>query len=163
MKRRNPFHPVTQGITLCFALLFLLLCPYPAAGIETESIEASGTADIQNSNLAQAREQAISLALRGAVEKALSSAVPQPVLAARKAVIQEKIYPVTERYILNYRIVREAEQEGSYLVQVAATVDAGSLKTDLRNLGMLGGQAEGRGAAGVTIGTHHPGIVCKPL
>lgn len=151
MKHRNPFHPVTQGITLCFALLFLLLCPFLAEGIETESIEASGTADIQNSNLAQAREQAISLALRGAVEKAISSAVPQPVLAARKAVIQEKIYPVTERYILNYRIVREAEQEGSYLVHVAATVDAGSLRADLRNFGLLGGQAEGKGTPGSAI------------
>jgi len=151
MKRPDPFHPVTKGVTLCFALFSLLLCPVHAAGIETESVEATGTAEIQNSNLAQAREQAISLALRGAVEKVLTSAVPQPVLAAGKAVIQNKIYAVTERYILNYRIVREAEQEGSYLVQVAATVDAGSLRTDLRNLGILGGQAEGKGTPGSAI------------
>lgn len=137
---------------LCFALLLLLLCPVQAAGIETEGIEASGAADIQNNNLAQAREQAISLALRGAVEKVLSSAVSPQVLAAKKAVVNEKIYPVTERYILNYRIVREAEQEGSYLVQVAATVDGGSLRADLRNLGVLGGQGEGKGPAGVPIG-----------
>lgn len=151
MNHRKSFHPVTQWITLCFALFSLLLCPVQAAGIETESIEVSGTADIQNSNLAQARDQAISHALRGAVEKVLSSAVPQPVLAARKAVIQDKIYPVTERYILNYRILREAEQEGSYLVHIVATVDAGGLRADLRNLGILGGQAEVKGAAGSAI------------
>jgi hypothetical protein len=155
MKHRSPFHPATQGIILCFALFLLLPCPVKAIGIETESIEASGAADIQNNNLAQAREQAISLALRGAVEKVLSSAVSPQVLAARKAVVRDKIYPVTERYILNYRIVREAEQEGAYLVQVAATVDSGSLRADLRSLGMLGGQGEekekGKGAAGFTI------------
>jgi hypothetical protein len=152
MKHRSPFHPVMQGNILCFALFLLLLCPVQATGIETESIEASGAADIQNSNLAQAREQAISLALRRAVEKVLSSAVSPQVLAAGKAVVNDKIYPVTERYILNYRIVREAEQEGTYLVQVAATVDSGSLRADLRNLGMLGGQGEGKGATGFTIG-----------
>jgi hypothetical protein len=152
MKHRNPFHLVTQGITLCFTLFLLLLCPAQAAGIETESIEASGAAEIQSNNIAQAREQAIFLALRGAVEKVLSSAVPPQVLAARKAVVNDKIYPVTERYILNYRIVREAEQEGAYLVQVAATVDAGSLRADLRTLGILGGPGEGKGAPGFTIG-----------
>jgi hypothetical protein len=151
MNHRNSFRPVTRRIILCFALFSLLFCPVQAAGIETESIEASGTADIQNGNLAQARDRAISLALRGAVEKVVYSAVSQPVSAARKAVIQDKIYPVTERFILNYRIVREAEQEGSYLVQVVATVDAGSLRTDLRNLGILGGQAEAKGAAGSAI------------
>ncbi|HET6490076.1 MAG TPA: hypothetical protein VFG28_09955 [Syntrophales bacterium] len=151
MNHRNSFHPVTQRIVLCFALFSLTLCPVHAAGIEAESIEASATADIQNGNLAQARDQAISLALRGAVEKVLHAAVPQPVPAARKAVIHDKIYPVTERYILNYRIVREAEQEGSYLVHVVATVDAGSLRADLRSLGVLGGQAETKGAAGSAI------------
>jgi hypothetical protein len=148
MKHRSPFHPVAQGITLFFALFLLLLCPVQAAGIETESIEASGAAEIQSNNIAQAREQAISLALRGAVEKVLSSAVPPQVLAARKAVVNDKIYTVTERYILNYRIVREAEHEGAYLVQVAATVDAGSLRADLRTLGILGGQGEGKGVPG---------------
>jgi len=145
MKHRSPFHPTVQAIPLCFALFLLLLCPVRAAGIETEIIEASGAANIQNNNLAQARDQALSLALRGAVEKVVSSAVSPQVLAARKAVVNEKIYPVTERYILNYRIVRETEQEGAYIVQVAATVDAGSLKADLRGLGVLGGPGEGRG------------------
>jgi len=151
MKHRSPFHPVAQGVTLFFALFLLLLCPARAAGIETESIEAAGAAEIHSSNIAQAREQAISLALRGAVEKVLSSAVPPQVLAARKAVVNDKIYPVTERYILNYRIVREAEQEGAYHVQVAATVDAGSLRADLRTLGILGGQGEGKGVPGSAI------------
>lgn len=151
MKRRNPFHPFTQGIALCFALFLLFLCPVQAAGIETDIIEASGSADVQNNNLAQAREQALSLALRGAVEKVISSAVPPQVLAAKKALIIDKIYPMTERYILNYRIAREAEQDGSYIVHVAATVDTGSLKTDLRKFGILSGQAEGTGAPGSTI------------
>jgi hypothetical protein len=112
--------------------------------VETESVEAEGSAAIHNDNLAQAREQAISLALRGALEKVLSSAVSPQLLASGKSVINDKVYPVTERYILGYRIVREAEQDGAYAVRVAATVDAGSLKGDLRSLGLLGGQGEQR-------------------
>ncbi|HEX7539092.1 MAG TPA: hypothetical protein VF358_02215, partial [Syntrophales bacterium] len=116
--------------------------------METESVEAEGSAAIHNNNLAQAREKAISLALRGALEKVLSSAVSPQILAAGKSVITDKVYPVTERYILSYRIVREAEQDGAYAVRIAATVDAGSLKGDLRSLGVLGGQGEERTGPG---------------
>jgi len=151
MKSPNPVRTHAQRITLFLVFSLVLLCPAAAAGLETESVEAEGSAAIQNSNLAQAREQAISLALRGALEKALSSAVPPQVLATRKSVITDKVYPVTERYILGYRIVREAEQDGAYEVRIAATVDVGSLKGDLRSLGVLGGQGEERTGTGHSI------------
>jgi hypothetical protein len=151
MKSSKPFCPIARGISLCYALFFFLLYPLAAAGIETESVEVDGTAVVQNSNLAQARDQAIANALRGALEKTLSSAVAQPVPASGKAAIHDKIYTVTERYILNYRILREAEQDGSYVVRVAATVDSGVLKADLRSLGVLGGQKEGRQSPGSVV------------
>ena len=151
MKRRNPVRTHAQRLTLCLALVVVLLYPAAAAGMETENVEAEGSAAVQNNNFAQAREQAISLALRGALEKVLSSAVPPQVLAARKSAITEKIYPVTERYVLNYRILRETEQEGAYAVRIAATVDSGSLKGDLRSLGVLGGQGQERTGPGYSI------------
>ena len=151
MKRPNPVRTDAQRIVLCLALAVILLFPAMAAGMETESVESEGLAAIQNNNLAQAREQAISLALRGALEKVLSSAVSPQVLAARKSVISEKVYPMTERYILGYRIIREAEQDGAYAVRIAATVDSGSLKGDLRSLGLLGGQGESKTGPGLSI------------
>lgn len=144
MKRLNPVRTDAQRIVLCLSLFVILLFPAMAAGLEKESVESEGSAAIQNSNLAQAREQAISLALRGALEKVLSSAVSPQALAARKSVISDKIYSVTERYILGYRILREAEQDGAYAVRIAATVDSGNLKGDLRSLGLLEGQGEAR-------------------
>ena len=144
MKSPNPARIHVQRITLCLVFSLVLLCPGAAVGMDTESVEAEGSAAIHNNNLAQAREQAISLALRGALEKVLTSAVSPQVLAARKSVISDKVYPVTERYILGYRIVREAEQDGAYAVRIAATVDSGILKVDLRSLGVLGGQGEER-------------------
>jgi hypothetical protein len=151
MKRCNPARTHSQRLTLCLVFFLVLLCPAAAAGMETESVEAEGSAAIHNNNLAQAREQAISLALRGALEKVLSSAASPQILAAGKSVITDKIYPVTERYILSYRIVREAEQDGAYAVRIAATVDAGGLKGDLRSLGVLGGQGEERTGPGYSI------------
>ena len=151
MKRLNPVLTDAQRIVLCLALFVILLFPAMAAGVETESVESEGSAAVQNNNLAQAREQAISLALRGALEKVLSSAVTPQVLAARKSAISDKIYPVTERYILGYRILREAEQDGAYAVKIAATVDSGNLKGDLRNLGLLGGQGEADTGPGLSI------------
>jgi len=139
--------------------------------METENVEAEGSAAVQNNNFAQAREQAISLALRGALEKVLSSAVPPQVLATRKSVITDKIYPVTERYVLNYRILRETEQEGAYAVRIAATVDSGSLKGDLRSLGVLGGQGQERTGPGYsislivrgTIASHHDFLAFREM
>jgi len=151
MKRPNPVRTDAQRFVLCLALVVILLFPALAAGVETESVESEGSAAIQNNNLAQAREQAITLALRGALEKVLSSAVSPQVLAARKSIISEKVYPVTERYILGYRILREAEQDGAYAVRIAATVDSGSLKGDLRSLGFLGGQGEAKTGPGLSI------------
>jgi len=151
MKSPNPARNYAQRLTLCLVFSLVLLCPVAAAGMETESVEAEGSAAIHNNNLAQAREQAISLALRGALGKVLSSAVSPQILAARKSVVNDKVYPVTERYILSYRIVREAEQDGAYAVRIAATVDAGSLKGDLRSLGVLGGQGEERTGPGYSI------------
>jgi hypothetical protein len=151
MKRPNPARTDALRIALCLALVVILLFPVLAAGVETESVESEGSAAIQNNNLAQAREQAISLALRGALEKVLSSAVSPQVLVARKSVISEKVYPVTERYILGYRILREAEQDGAYAVRIEATVDSGSLKGDLRSLGLLGAQGEAKTGPGFSI------------
>jgi hypothetical protein len=151
MKRCNPARTHAQRLTLCLVFSLVLLCPAAAAGMETESVEVEGSAAIHNNNLAQAREQAISLALRGALEKVLSSAVSPQILATGKSVITDKIYPVTERYILSYRIVREAEQDGAYAVRIAATVDAGGLRGDLRSLGVLGGQGEQRMGPGYSI------------
>jgi len=151
MKRCNPARTHAQRITLCLVFSLVLLCPAAAACMETESVEAEGSAAIHNNNLAQAREQAISLALRGALEQVLSSAVSPQILAAGKSVITDKVYPVTERYILSYRIVREAEQDGAYAVRIAATVDAGGLKGDLRSLGVLGWQGEQKTGPGYSI------------
>jgi hypothetical protein len=152
MKRRNPVRTRAQRITLCLVFSLALLCPAVAACLETEIVEAEGLAAIRNNNHAQAREQAISLALRGALEKVLSSAFSPKILAAGKSVITDRVYPVTERYILSYRIVREAEQDGAYAVRIAATVDAGTLKGDLRSLGVLRGQSEERTGPGYAIG-----------
>jgi len=171
MKSPNPARNYAQRLTLCLVFSFVLLCPVAAAGMETVSVEAEGSAAIHNNNLAQAREQAISLALRGALEKVLSSAVSPQILAARKSVVNDKVYPVTERYILSYRIVREAEQDGAYAVRIAATVDAGSLKGDLRSLGVLGGQGEERTGPGYsitlivrgTLASHHDFVAFREM
>jgi hypothetical protein len=171
MKRPNPVRTDARRIALCLALVVILLFPAMAAGVETESVESEGSSAIQDANLAQAREQAISLALRGALEKVLSSIISPQILADRKSVISGKVYPVTERYILGYRILREAEQDGAYAVRIAATVDSGSLKGDLRNLGVPGGQAQEGKRHGFRIGltvqgtfaSHHDFLAFRDL
>ena len=116
--------------------------PFEAPAMERQSVEADGVAAIQGGNLAQARDLALSQALRSAVETVIAASAPPDVLSGMKTVLSEKIYPSTERYIVRFRILREGEQDGAYAVKIAATVDAAGLKEDLRRHGVPAGKAE---------------------
>lgn len=142
MNRHNSARPALRAILIGCVLLLFLPGPSAAPAMEQESVEADGVAAIQSSNLAQARDLALSLALRSALEKVIAASAPPDVLAGRKPVLNEKIYPSTERYIVRFRILREAEQDGAYAVKIAATVDAAGLKEDLRRHGVLAGKAD---------------------
>ena len=122
--------------------MLLLLGPAPASVAEQQAVEADGAAAIQGGNLAQARDQAISLALRSALEKVISASAAPDLQADGKALLREKILPSTERYIVHFRILHEAELDGGYAVRIAATVDADGLREDLRRHGILAGKAE---------------------
>ena len=127
--------------------MLVLFGPAPASVAEQQAVEADGAAAIQGGNLAQARDQAISHALRSAIEKVIASSAAPDLPAGRKALLHEKIFPSTERYIVHFRILREAELDGAYAVRIAATVDAAGLRGDLRRHGILAGKAdESRGA-----------------
>ncbi len=142
MNRLNPINPTLVAVLLGCTLMFFLTGPSTVPAEEQESVEADGTAVIQSSNLAQARELALSLALRSALEKVVASYTAPDAPAGRKAILNEKIYPSAERYIVRFRILREAEQDGAYAVKIAATVDAAGLKGDLRRYGVLAGKAD---------------------
>ena len=171
MNRHNPQRPPVRAILIGSALLLILSALSPARAMERQSVEADGIAAIQGSNLAQARDRAMTQALRGAIEKTIRSSVPPEALAARQAVLDGKIYPSAERYIVHYRILREAEQDGSYAVRIAATVDVGVLREDLRRHGVPGVTAdEARGgdrrlmlAVRGTFASHHDYLVFRDL
>ena len=147
MNRHNPPRPPLRAILIGCALLLVLSALSPARAMERQSVEADGIAFIQGDNLAQARDRAMTQALRGAIEKTIRASVPPEALAGRQAVLDEKIYPSAGRYIVQYRILREAEQDGSYAVRIAATVDVTGLREDLRRHGVQGVTAgETRGA-----------------
>ncbi|MBP7033726.1 MAG: hypothetical protein KBA80_05060 [Syntrophobacterales bacterium] len=142
MSRHNPRRPFLRTILAGCALMLVLFGPAPASVAEQQAVEADGAASIQGGNLAQARDQAISHALRSAIEKVIASSAAPDLPAGRKALLHEKIFPSTERYIVHFRILREAELDGAYAVRIAATVDAAGLRGDLRRHGILAGKAE---------------------
>lgn len=147
MNRHNLTSPALRAILAGCALILFLAGPSSVPAVEQERVEADGVSAIQSSNLAQARDLAISQALRNALEKVIASTAAPDVPSGKKTVLNEKIYPSAERYIVHFRILREAEQDGAYAVRIAATVDAAGLKADLRRHGVLAGQADAaRGA-----------------
>jgi len=75
-----------RAILIGCALLLVLPAHFSAPAIERQSVEADGIAPIQGGNLAQARDRAMTQALRGAIEKTIRSSVPPETLDGRKAV-----------------------------------------------------------------------------
>lgn len=153
------------------ALSFFFFAPPAVPAMEQENVESDGVAAIQDSNLAQARDLAIAQALRSALEKVIASYAPPEVLAEGKPVLNEKIYPTAERYVVRFRILREAEQDGAYAVKIAAVIDAGGLKEDLHRNGVLVRKAGEIRGAGFRIGfvlqgsfaSHHDYLAFRDL
>ncbi|NPV03700.1 MAG: hypothetical protein HPY67_03095 [Syntrophaceae bacterium] len=171
MNHLSHTRPSVRATLIGCALLLALSAFSPAHGAERKSVEAEGIAAIQGSNLAQARDRAMTQALRGAIEKTLRTFIPAEALAGRQAVLDEKIFPSAERYVVHYRILREAEQDGAYAVRIAATVDVGGLRGDLRRHGISGAAADETGgseqqlvlAVRGAFASHHDYLVFRDL
>ncbi len=144
-----------QRLGILSALLVLaLLLPQAGEGAESGSFEAEGRSAVAGGNVAAARQEALSAALRGAVEQAAASLTrDQKQLAGLGTWLTRP-----EGYVLNYRVLSEgkAAQEAAeagpplpaskaaavlpeaeaapevYVVRVAAAVSLADLKRGLR-------------------------------
>ncbi|MBN2567931.1 MAG: hypothetical protein JXB42_00725 [Deltaproteobacteria bacterium] len=102
-----------------------------------EELEAEAAGVIINEDIAGARTNAIADSLRKAVEGAVGGLVDSEVLARHFETVNSAIFSKPRNYIQNYRIVKESVDGILYTVQIKASVSVGSIKRDLKNLGLL--------------------------
>ena len=101
------------------------------------TVETEGKGIITNDDVASARSNAISDALRKAVEQAVAALTPGQMLDKNSRAIRDQIYARSEQYIRDYRINRERQAQEVYAVDVRSAVFMDSIRDNLQTLGLL--------------------------
>jgi len=137
-------------LIMFFSSAFLFSVPAVfGEDVGVEELEAEAAGVIVNEDIVGARTNAIADSLRKAVEDAVRGLVDSEVLARHFKAVNSAIFSKPQNYIQNYRIVKESADGTLYAVQIKASVSVGSIKRDLKNLGLLTIE-EGRQAAAAT-------------
>jgi hypothetical protein len=101
------------------------------------TVETEGKGLITNDDVASARSNAISDALRKAVEQAVAALTPGQMIDKNSQAIRDQIYARSEQYIRDYRINRERQAQEVYAVDVRSAVFIDSIRDNLQTLGLL--------------------------
>ena len=123
---------------LCAAWIFLLT----AEGFSQDNdniwiVETEGKGLITNDDVASARGNAISDALRSAVEQAVAALIHGQTLDKKSQAIRNRLYANSDQYIRDYRINSERQVQKVYTVDVRSAVFIDSIRDDLQTLGLL--------------------------
>jgi predicted transcriptional regulator len=101
------------------------------------TVETEGKGLITNDDVASARKNAISDALRNAVEQAVAKLILGQTLDKKSQAMRDGIYAKSDQYIRDYRINSERQVQKVYAVDVRSAVFIDSIRDDLQTLGLL--------------------------
>jgi hypothetical protein len=101
------------------------------------SLDVQGSADINQNDLARAREEAIQDAIENAILEATAKVMAIPVDDDRFQPVKSIIIDEPDKYVNNYKIFAEMKKPASYEVNVHVVVDLVKLKNDLNKMGFL--------------------------
>lgn len=127
-------------------LSWFLVAAALAAGKKPEFVtqEATGEAAIVGTDTDKARKEAISAALREAVEQVVGVRVSSQTLTANNQLITDKILSRSDGYVRKYDIVDRKEEGGVVRVTIRAQVGTGQLDRDLQAVQALVQQLNNR-------------------
>ena len=101
------------------------------------TVETEGTGLITNDDVASARSNAISGALRNAVKQAVAALIPLQTLDKKSQAIRDRLSAKSDQYIRDYKISSERQVQKVYAVNVRSAVFIDSIRDDLRTIGLL--------------------------
>ncbi len=105
---------------------------------EAKDVIAKGMGAILAGDEVKAREDAISAALRNAVEQVVGTMIESEVLVENYQTVEDKIYTSTAGYVQKWDVLSSNKQQDNVLeVTVRATVKLTNLKNDLQAIGVL--------------------------
>jgi hypothetical protein len=131
----------------CLLVLLVLALWPPAASAGPAdtgfTVQVEGLAAVEGNNAAAARERAVADALQRAVERAAATLLPPETIAQQDALLRQRVYPETARFVETYRIIAESPSATLYQASVEAVIAREPLRQALVKLGLVAGPAAG--------------------
>ncbi len=119
-------------------LLFVSTSVFSQQPEEAKDVIAKGMGAILAGDEVKAREDAISAALRNAVEQVVGTMIESEVLVENYQTVEDKIYTSTAGYVQKWDVISSNKQQDNvFEVTVRATVKLTDLKNDLQAIGVL--------------------------
>jgi hypothetical protein len=101
------------------------------------SLEVDGNANINQNDVAGARDEAIQNALQNAILEAASVMLSIAIKDEKLQSVKNEIIAQPDRYINDYKITTESKQAEIYSVTLNVTIAAIDLKSDLAKIGFF--------------------------
>lgn len=133
------FFRYRSKLALLASLVLLLaagvISPGTLCAAREETVEARGMAPISGRK-DLAREQALSEAFRQAVRQAVGVLVESESLVRNQVLVTDQVFSQSNGFIKKYVVISESQEEGTYLVDIRATVSEVKLKKVLDAIGL---------------------------
>ena len=133
MKSYNYFKS-TFFLFLILAAFFFGFSETVTAQDDAMVVQSVGTGIIRGTDIAAARDEALSEAMVSGVQRALSDLVPTQTIVSNFKKIDETVYVNIADYILEYKVLAENTSGKTYRVMVESTIFAEKIKAMISSL-----------------------------
>lgn len=135
LKRGLPF---STRLLILVLLIPVLSFSQMADNAQDQEVIARGVGAIIGGDAAKAEDDALSSALRNAVEQVIGTMVQSDVIVQNYQTIEDNIYSHTKGYVKNYEVINKSTRNDNILeLTIRAVVSKGNLKNDLESIGLL--------------------------
>jgi len=124
-------------IVLFISIIFILEPLFAAGPSQVLTGVTTGKRRVINHNIQQAKQKAVSDALKVALQNAFATLVSRQVFASRLDFFYDQVLSHTSDYIITYRVLGGIENKGHYLVGVESKVDLALLEKTLTDARIL--------------------------
>lgn len=129
-----------KGIPIRLLLLFFLFLsfvPHGSAAETVNMINAIGTGQIPQGNVASGRQQAVSNGLVSVIYQAVASLLTPEALNNNFETLAQSLYSQPNQFIQDFKVQVETSKAGTYHVVVEANVSMDRLSAKLKSMGIL--------------------------
>ncbi|MCK8828567.1 hypothetical protein MWH25_12620 [Natroniella acetigena] len=128
---------INKNVILLALITILLFSSIIASAQDGQYVEVEGRANINQGNLVQARDMAITAAFRNAVEKGVGVFIDSQTKSSNYELIEDSIFSQAQGYVADYEILDTWNQDGIFHVKVRALVQEELLEDDLDALDLV--------------------------